>query len=203
MYILLVLWAAPIHILLCCWVLTILLKGGATCALFPVISGALTFRKYSIYWYLWNQQCSGNWTHLNHENNKKNHKRISIQYFRQPSREISLPNTEISPFISTWLQTSKSILTFGHLNETSVVFCRILVLQERRVFNETCLLWCALFWGLRPGHGQGARQKPEWDGSQQGDDPSYEVAQPPGPHPASVCWGDGDTFCVGCTDDEM
>lgn len=71
------------------------------------------------------------------------------------------------------------------------------MLQKRRAFNETCLLWCALSWALAPRHGQGAGQKPEWDGREQGDGPSYEVAQPPGPHPAGVCRGYGDSFCVG------
>lgn len=69
------------------------------------------------------------------------------------------------------------------------------MLQKRRVFNETCLLWCALLWAPWPRHGQGTGQKPERDGRQEGDDPGYEIAQPPGPHPAGICWGDGDSFC--------
>ena len=88
-----------------------------------------------------------------------------------------------------------SILTFGHLYESHIVVCRILVLQKRRVFNETCLLRRALLWAPGPRHGQGTGQKPERDGRQEGDDPGYEVAQPPGPHPAGICWGDGDSFC--------
>ena len=76
------------------------------------------------------------------------------------------------------------------------------MLQKRRVFNETCLLWCALLWAPGPRYGQRAGQKPEWNGREQGDDPGYEVAQPPGPHPAGICWGDGDGFCVGGTEGE-
>lgn len=59
------------------------------------------------------------------------------------------------------------------------------MLLERRVFRRPP--W--------PGQGQGARQEPEGDGGQQGDDPGDEVAQPPGPHPAGVCRGDGDALC--------
>lgn len=92
---------------------------------------------------------------------------------------------------------SKHVLTFGHLDESGVVLGRILVFLERRVFDEARLLGGALLRPPRPGQGQGAGQKPERDGSQQGDDPCDEVAQPPGPHPASVCWGDGDALCVG------
>lgn len=87
-----------------------------------------------------------------------------------------------------------SILTFGHLYKTSVFVCGILVLHKGGVFDETCLLWRALLRAPGPRHGQGAGQKPEWDGREQGDDPSYEVAQPPGPHPAGICWGDCDGF---------
>lgn len=92
---------------------------------------------------------------------------------------------------------SKHVLTFGHLDETGVVFGGILVLLGRRVFDEARLLGRALLRPPRPGQGQGAGQKPERDGGQQGDDPCDEVAQPPGPHPASVCRGDGDALCVG------
>lgn len=55
--------------------------------------------------------------------------------------------------IPTCLQTLESLLTFGHLNEASVVIGWILVLQGRGVFNETCLLWRALVWALQPRRG--------------------------------------------------
>lgn len=71
------------------------------------------------------------------------------------------------------------------------------MLLERRAFDEARLLGRALLRPPRPGQRQGAGQKPERDGGQQGDDPCDEVAQPPGPHPASVCRGDGDALCVG------
>lgn len=83
-----------------------------------------------------------------------------------------------------------SVPTFGHLDETAV-FCRILVLQQRSFFSF--LLRCALLWALQ----QRTRQKPKGNGRQQGDEPGYEVAQPPGPHPSSVCRGDGDAICIG------
>lgn len=79
--------------------------------------------------------------------------------------------------------------TFGHLDETAL-FCRILVFQQRSFF--AFLLRCALLWALQ----QRARKEPKGDGRQQGDDPGYEVAQPPGPHPSSICWGDGDAICI-------
>lgn len=70
------------------------------------------------------------------------------------------------------------------------------MLEKRRVFNESRLLRGALVWALGPRSRQGAGQEPKWDGRQEGNDPSYEVAQPPGPHPAGICWGDGDGFCA-------
>lgn len=79
-----------------------------------------------------------------------------------------------------------SVPTFGHLDEAAV-FRRIPVLHQ--IFFS--LLCCAPLWARQ----QRARQEPEGDGRQQGDDPGYEVAQPPGPHPASVCRGDADAIC--------
>lgn len=71
------------------------------------------------------------------------------------------------------------------------------MLHKRRFFNEPCPLCRAFVWAPGPSHRQGARQEPEWYSGEQGDDPSYEVAKPPGPHPARIGWGDGDSFCVG------
>lgn len=71
------------------------------------------------------------------------------------------------------------------------------MLLERRVFDEAGLLRGASVRPPRPRQGQRARQEPERDGGQQGDDPGDEVAQPPGPHPAGVSGGDGDALCGG------
>jgi len=104
-------------------------------------------------------------------------------------------------FIQKYIQSTtvhNRMCTFGHLQEPRGLVRGVLVLQKGGVFDEAGLLWGAP--GATPrAYGQAAGQEPEGDGRQQSEHPCYDVAQPPGTHPAGVGRPDGDGFCTGGT----
>lgn len=88
--------------------------------------------------------------------------------------------------------------TFGHVVEVGQLLRHVLVLDGGGgVLQEASLLQGAVILHSLLRRRQSPRQEPEGHGRGQGDDPCYQVAQPPGAHPPCIAGSNGDGLCRG------